>query len=356
MSQPNLISGALRSATNRSRLLLAAKASGAAVAAWLLAPLVPFSAAEYSYYAPLGVVVTMYPTLADSARSGLQTLIGLAAGIGLGLGAVAVDLAGVPAVVPLALVVAIGILLGGLRQLGPGREWITMAAMFVLLIGGRSDAETFSVSYLVTMAFGVLVGVIVNVAIAPPLYLGRAEERLSSLRDELAEQLGQMADATAGGTIDDESLAAAMERLSGTLAVVTEDVREADLSRRGNPRGRRHHADDNARNATRLRALERTVFFTRDLADVLMRLPPDAPALAGASRDRLADAIRACGAMVATDAARLAESGEITRASQAVEAYLESLGADATPVESVAEQATAAVCLRRIIDASRPFT
>jgi hypothetical protein len=51
---------------------------------------------------------------------------------------------------------------------------------------------------------------------------GAAEERLSSLRDELAQQLDQMADATAGGSIDDDTLAAAMERLSGTLTVVAE--------------------------------------------------------------------------------------------------------------------------------------
>ncbi|MEH3089950.1 MAG: hypothetical protein PGN24_10270 [Microbacterium arborescens] len=64
-----------------SRLLLAGKAALAAAIAWYLAPLVPFAHDEYSYYAPLGVLVSMYPTIADSARAGLQAVAGLAIGI-----------------------------------------------------------------------------------------------------------------------------------------------------------------------------------------------------------------------------------------------------------------------------------
>ena len=43
--------------------------AAAAVLAWYLAPLVPLASSEYSYYAPLGVLVSMYPTVARSAMT-----------------------------------------------------------------------------------------------------------------------------------------------------------------------------------------------------------------------------------------------------------------------------------------------
>ena len=43
----------------------------------------PGSAADYPYYAPLGALVAMYENVAGSMRQGLQTLVGLAIGIGL---------------------------------------------------------------------------------------------------------------------------------------------------------------------------------------------------------------------------------------------------------------------------------
>ncbi len=61
-------------AVSADRLLLAAKTAVAAALAWYLAPFVPFAQSEYSYYAPLGVLVSMYPTVARSASSGVQAL------------------------------------------------------------------------------------------------------------------------------------------------------------------------------------------------------------------------------------------------------------------------------------------
>lgn len=70
------------------RVLLAVKASFASALAWFLAPLVPFADDTYSYYAPLGVLVSAYPTIAGSLRSSEQALLGLAIGLGLGVAGV----------------------------------------------------------------------------------------------------------------------------------------------------------------------------------------------------------------------------------------------------------------------------
>ncbi len=209
-----------------SRLLLAAKTAIAAAIAWYLAPLVPFAHDEYSYYAPLGVLVSMYPTIADSARAGLQAVAGLAIGIAIGLGGLWIVSGPSPRIVGVAIVVAVGVALGGIRALGPGRDWIAIAALFVLLLGA-GDAEGFSVSYLATMAFGVLVGVVVNLLVVPPLYLRKASARLTQLRDAVADRLDMLAHAVSTASTPDT---AGQGHLSEILDAVSADVREAARS------------------------------------------------------------------------------------------------------------------------------
>lgn len=350
--------GAVRTWTgdiaNQPRLLLAAKTALAAAIAWYLAPYVPFADAEYSYYAPLGVLLSMYPTLADSARSGLQTVIGLAIGISLGLGGLALVGAGAPGIAAVAVVIAVGVLLGGIRALGAGRELVAVAGLFVLLLGGR-DADGFSVSYLVTMAFGVLVGVVVNLAVFPPLYLKRASVRLSALRDAAAAELDEMADAVERSEIDADELDRRMDELAAAVAAASAEVREAAASKRGNPRGRRRDAEQ-TENADRLRALERTVFFIRDLADVLAR-PVQEPSTSDPHvAAQLAEAIRRCRDLVREPVGSPEAAPKLRAATTALDTLTRTV--DDRPDErpsGVAEALTAVVCLRRIVDASRPF-
>ncbi|MGU3643959.1 hypothetical protein ACLBXX_03265 [Microbacterium sp. C23T] len=216
------------------RLLLAAKTSLAAVLAWYLAPLIPFAEDQYSYYAPLGALVTMHPTIARSARVGGEVLIGLALGIGLGLCGIAAMRLGAPGGLVLGLVIGVGVLLGGLRLLGVGGDWAPLAGLFVLLTGS-ADPEGFSISYLGTVAFGVVIGIAVNLVVVPPLYLRRASERLSALRDTVTGLLDDAADAVAEDGIRADRFEAALRTLAETRATVTAEVDEAEESARGNP-------------------------------------------------------------------------------------------------------------------------
>jgi hypothetical protein len=335
----------------RPRIVLALKAAAAAALAWYLAPFVPFADAEYSYYAPLGVLLSMYPTLVDSARSGLQVVAGLALGIGLGLGGLSLVSAGAPGVVAVAAVIAVGVWIGGLRALGSGRELVAVAGLFVLLIGGRNPDE-FSMSYLITMAFGVLVGIAVNLLVFPPLYLQRASGRLSSLRDSVAARLDGLAEAVEHGQIDTDRIEREMDDLAETVSAVSAEVREATASTRGNPRGRRRTGEA-AENTARLRALERTVFFTRDLADVLAR---DGAISASSVSPGLVEAIRRCAVLVATPLRSEDAESHLRAASEAIDRLMTGLDelADVRP-SGMAQDLTAAICLRRIVDASRPF-
>lgn len=338
--------------TSSARLLMAAKTAVACALAWVLAPLLP-TQDQYSYYAPLGVLVSMYPTVAASARSGAQAMLGLAVGVGLGLLGIAALFAGLPAVIALALVIAIGVLIGGIRALGVGREWVAIAALFVLLLSG-SQADDFSVSYLLTVGFGVLIGVVVNLAIVPPVYLDTASVRLSELRDEIADLLRVLADRAAEGNIDAAEVSQPDAGLDAVIADVHDEVHEADESLRGNPRGRRRRAEK-VENLQRLRALERTAFYSRDLADVLYALDIEGDAAVGLeARGALAEAIRRCADLVATPVGDTASSTRVADADRAVEAYADALTA-VVGNEGVARRSTPVALLQRIIDASLPF-
>lgn len=347
----------LRGLLAASRVALAIRTAIAAAIAWYLAPYVPFAEADYSYYAPMGVLVSMYPTLARSARSGFQTLLGLAIGIALGVGGVALTWLGAPGIVALALVVGVGVWLGGIESLDAGRDWIAMAGMFVLLFGGRTP-DDFSISYLVTMAFGVVVGLVVNVLLFPPLFLRDAAERLSSLRDAASRHLHDIADALESDDLSTDHLDEIVRDLHETVDSVTQAVEDADESSQANPRAR-GRADDRDLNRRRLHALETTVFSIRDLADVLARV--GGREVAEPAPDLLAAAIHRAADLVGEPLGSDSVAEQLDAAMAALDRYTARIdavtsGADAHAAPSgVAEDLTAALCLRRMIDASRPF-
>jgi uncharacterized membrane protein YgaE (UPF0421/DUF939 family) len=340
---------------NQPRLLLAVKTSLAAVLAWYLAPLIPFAEDQYSYYAPLGALVTMHPTIARSARVGGQVLMGLALGIAISLCGIGAMHPGVPGGVVLGAVIGVGVLLGGLRWLGAGGDWVALAALFVLLAAG-GDPEGFSISYLGTTAFGVVVGIAVNLVVVPPLYLRRASERLSALRDTVTDVLTDLADAVARDEIDADRVHRALETLNRTGEAVAGDVDEAEESVRANPR-RRRHQDVREQNTQRMAALERAAFLTRDLIDLLLELrATDDGTLIDVVRDDLADAIRRAADLVGTPVGDARALERLRAADEALAAYQRALG-DPRPRrrDDVATGAAVELCLRRIIDVARPF-
>lgn len=339
---------------NQPRVLLATKTAIAATLAWWLAPLLPFAEEEYSYYAPLGALISMSPTLARSARSGLQAMIGLALGVALGLAGVALIRVGALDVVVLAAIVGVGVLLGGVRQLGAGRSWVAIAGVFVLLPGG-SDVQDFTTSYLMDVAFGILVGLLVNIALVPPLFTKRADARLSRLRDDVAARLHSMATALSEHDSDPYLLRERTRELSATVDAVREEVRHAEASRRGNPRARRH---DSLRdqNRDRLRALDRTVFFVRDLADVVERSDDREDArLSAGLEDELCDAIHAAAELVATPPNVDVSASRLTAADAALGAIWTALDDRDGAPSAAAPEMTIAENVERIVDASRPF-
>ncbi|AMM32882.1 membrane protein [Sinomonas atrocyanea] len=263
---PSATRNGLREAASAERLVLAGKTALAAGIAWAVAQLMPGALGQYPYYAPLGALVSMYPTVADSLRNGLQSLVGLALGIGVAL---FVGSFADTAAWSVALVVGVGMVLGGLPRMGSGREWVPLAALFVL-VAGANRRDDFSLAYLVQMGLGVAVGLAVNWIVFPPLRVAAVTPAFARLRHALGDQLEDMAAA-----VTEEEWPPSRKEWStreGLLAASAADVRsaveEAEVSARANPRRRRHHRDLEADLAD-LQALERATFRVQDITDVL---------------------------------------------------------------------------------------
>jgi hypothetical protein len=223
-----------------ARLLLALKTAIAAGLAWPVAQLIPGSVQEYSYYAPLGALISMMPTLMGSLRASLQTVLGLGIGIALAWAVLASPLPGT-ASVPLA--VGLGVLLGGLRGLGAGRDYVPIAALFVLVIGG-AQADEYSLGYVVQMGVGMLIGVTVNLVIVPPLRFRESANEIIGLRRDIADNLDGMASALVEDwPPEHRDWFDGVRTLESSIRAAEPIIDEARESRRGNPRARWHEYD-----------------------------------------------------------------------------------------------------------------
>ncbi|WP_146070358.1 aromatic acid exporter family protein [Arthrobacter sp. GMC3] len=249
------------------RILLAAKAAVAVGIAWFLGTHVPGSADKYPYYAPLGALVSMYPTFMGSIRAGLQTLIGLALGIVLAAG---VLMLGSPNIVSISVAVGVGVLLAGQTRLGAGGEYVPVATLLVLIIGGR-DADAFSVGYAIQMGLGVVVGLIVNVTIFPPLTLDAARLRISRGRLVLSSQLEDMAKAlTEQWPPAHEDWAGRQKTLASSVSEIRGAVHGARESHKANPRAYRHSRHRRVQESLGdMEVLENLTVYVRDITEVL---------------------------------------------------------------------------------------
>ena len=247
------------------RLQLALKAALAAGIAFAIAPFMPGSAADYPYYAPLGALVAMYENVAGSMRQGVQTLVGLAIGVGL---AFMLFSLGEPTPLTVAVVMGLGVVLAGLPKIGSGRDWIPTAALLVLLVGGHNP-DTFSFGYLFQMGVGVTVGIVVNLFVFPPLHFRAAALSIAELRQALAQQLWDMGKALKESwPPEHEDWARRSEALAAHARSVRLAVEKADASRQANPR-RRLHPRDIDLDYRNLRDLERLTFHVQDVTQVL---------------------------------------------------------------------------------------
>ena len=339
------VSSRLKGILRYTRLQLSIKAALAVAVAWTVAPMVPGIAAQYPYYAPLGALVSMYPTVSGSAKAGIQTLIGLVAGIALALTGL---LLGSPTTWTIALIVGVGVLLAGIPKLGAGQDYLPMAALFVLVVGG-DDPDGYSLGYTVQMLVGVAVGLSINAVVFPPLHLNGAVDGLASLRLALSRQLKEMATAiTESWPPKHEDWSNRRSELISFSKEVRESVQLAERSRFGNLRSRRHTRDLDG-DYRALRAMERVTLYVEDMTEVLATaiwtLPKDMPVQDKLS-EQLSEAMLACGEAVEKWDA---DTEEYAQAREAVHKLQIDMNSHASPDSPVDVTASLAMSMRRIL-------
>lgn len=245
------------------RVPRALKAALAAVLAWLVVQPLGGAADEYPYYAPLGAVIAVSATVADSLRASLQSVFAILLGAGLAVAAGSV-LSEVPAI---AAVVLLGTLVAGWWRLGVNGSWVPISAIFVLIIGHASITD-FVLAYVVLTGLGAGVGVGIN-AVLPPMPLVPGEREIAALRRSLAAQLDDLADALdQTEPLSHEDWLRRHHDVSSRTQSMSRVVVQTTEARRVNWRARRwrERADQQADHA---RALERLSLVVDDLAGLL---------------------------------------------------------------------------------------
>lgn len=253
----------LRSPRVQTDLLQLVKAALAAVGAWLLASRT--LDLQQAFLAPYTALLTVHATVHRTVWRGAQTV--LATGLGVLVAAAAVALLGSTALsLGLALLVGLGLSRAGVvRQEG---TTVATTVLFVLTTGGAEEAALSD--RLLATAVGVVVALVVNLVVVPPLNDRSAQQQVDGVDRALGELLQDMADQL--GAPDDAGTGRSTDWVERTRSI-DEDLREAwALVRHAqdsavwNPRRRRHPDEGLDEYPWVLERLEEGVSQTRSIA------------------------------------------------------------------------------------------
>ena len=162
-----------------------AKAAVAAAAAWEVAT--ALLNVPDPVLAPVAALVTVQVTVYQSVWRAIQYSAGIVAGmlaalaIGAGLGV---------NVLTMSLVVVAGLVLGRTLRLGTQVNQVAVTALLVLSFGNH-----YGYTRVYDSIIGAVVGVIVNLLIAPPAFVRTAAKELADLADDLGLLTGKVAGA-----------------------------------------------------------------------------------------------------------------------------------------------------------------
>jgi uncharacterized membrane protein YgaE (UPF0421/DUF939 family) len=181
------------------------KTSAAAIVAWLVCVLVLDQ--PLPIFAAIAALLVVQPSVSQSFSRGVERSLGVIFGVGLAFGVGL--LFGTSTWIVLSVIV-VALLLAWAFRLSPGSSnQIPISAMLVLSIGGLTPA--YAVNRIIETIIGAVVGLIVNVAIVPPVLLAPAHIAVHRLLSDCASSLDDIA-ASLTQEQDARSLAALLAR------------------------------------------------------------------------------------------------------------------------------------------------
>lgn len=284
---------ALRAAA-RSPLLQVVKTSLASVIAWVVAGLLLDQ--PLPIFATIAALLVVQPSLNQSLAKGIERSLGVLLGVLLAYGAS--HLFGDSSWVVLAIIV-VALLLAWALRLTPGSaNQIPISAMLVLAIGAGNTGD-YALERIIETIIGVIVALIVNFAIVPPVLREPSRRAVQELANRIADtldELSQVLTEGSGGEGLTETLARA-RRLRTLQREAVEQVARAEESLLLNPR-RGTHRDEIIWDGELLRRLNvlvtRVLGMTRavhDHYDETLRREPMVRAI-GSELDRAAHDLR----------------------------------------------------------------
>jgi hypothetical protein len=234
---PSAVAGAparLRDPMVQSDLLLLTKAAAAATAAWLLA--VQVFTLPQPFLAPWSALLTVHATVYRSVSRGAQQVA--ATVLGVLLSYALAELLGINGLT-LFLVLVAALLLARVGVLRDEGVTVATTALFVLTTG-YGQQESMLGDRILATALGIGVGVLVNLAVVPPLVDRTAAEHVDHVDRLLGDLLQQIAQSVRQGETADSApdLIEETRRLDRELDHAWETVGYARESTRLNPRQR----------------------------------------------------------------------------------------------------------------------
>jgi uncharacterized membrane protein YgaE (UPF0421/DUF939 family) len=275
------------------------RAALAAGLAWQAAVLLPPALSDHAYYAPLGAIIAVHPTVADSASAAWRTVLGILLGFAL---AVAVyELVPLrPNALTIALIVALAIGLEQWRLLREQASWVSFAAVLMITVG-TDDPAAYMVRYAGLTLLGAAVGVLVTTLLFPPMQLTTAVRRISRTRELLAAHLEEIAAGLrTGGIPSPAEWAEHTRELGRALDRMRSAEAQVERARRANPRAR-HWQGTAASIREQSRALDRVAVLVDDLTTLVIEFEPHHRGLDrvdGATGWLLADALQGLAGVV----------------------------------------------------------
>lgn len=288
------------------RLVRRGRTPGLRTAKTVLAAVVSFAVADALHtsgspvLAPLTALLVVQLTLYETLAHGRERIVSVVAGVLLA--AVFASFVGL-SWWSLGLIVLVSIVAGRLLRLGPHLLEVPISAMLVLAVGG---AERAVLSRVEETLIGAAVGVLVNLLIAPPLYVQPASDAIAELAGRMAQTTAELAAALRApwSRATAEAQLARTRDLGADVVRADRHLARTEESARLNPRGRfarqaeprlrstlssLEHAQVGLRNLARA-LLDRTFFVPEEQSDA--PYPPGARAALADVLDALAGTLR----------------------------------------------------------------
>ncbi|MGH8970117.1 MAG: FUSC family protein, partial [Actinomycetes bacterium] len=235
------------------------KSTFAAVAAYLVA--LPVSDNPQPVLAPLTALLVVQLTLYDTFRTGLRRVVSVVAGVLVAV--LFAEVVGELTWWSLGIMIGLSLVVARLLRLGAEMLEVPISAMLVLAVGGSDAVASGRV---LESIVGAVVGVVVSVVAAPPLYVRPASDAVQSLAGVAADVMRRVAHEVQGEYTADQARAwlEAARGLGRDVLRADQALARAEESLRYNPRAvRRRHTGPSLRSA--IDSLERTSVALRSV-------------------------------------------------------------------------------------------